>query len=508
LARKAGTNPASDLDLYTVSDAPIESLEQDLLGREEFVGALYKEITNLTFADSFVFGLYGSWGEGKTSVLNLLITKLRNDDNCLPVDIDPWYFKGDDSILAGFYQELEKAILQRFIVPGFARVLAKYRKMISPKIAVGLIDLTLPEEGLEQIKIRLERHIARLGKRLVIVVDDIDRLQPNEIAFVMKLVRLNTRLKGTIFVLSFDHEATSAKLDNITGGKGADYIAKIVQKPVKLPKIEQTHLNRFVLMSDHPIPRHELSRLHRLQDSRDRVSTSGLIQKIYQSDDGKILTIVDEERPELEPVKIRIDSREKENSLLQSQLRPGERVYVDGSWKGNQVIVSDMQGQVVRYRLSWLDRILATLVERGRIDFEDIEEFDHLFVYIYRSKISKLIQNLRDAKRYINSLASSLPPIAEEVNIKDFCLLEFLKVFRGDLYDDIFDNWWFYVDARSEDDVWISPLISLANDETKKSQIRKQHVDSFLAERVNNLSERELFTELLKDPTSHLPEAR
>ncbi len=64
------------------------------------------------------------------------------------------------------------------------------------------------------------------------------------------------------------------------------------------------------------------------------------------------------------------------------------------------------------------------------------------------------------------------------------------------------------MDARSEDDVWISPLISLANDETKKSQIRKQHVDSFLAERVNNLSERELFTELLKDPTSHLPEAR
>lgn len=91
----------SNVDLYAVSDAPIESLEQDLLGRGEFVEALYNEIINLTFSDSFVFGLYGTWGEGKTSVINLLTSKLKTNDAVLAVDIDPWYFKGDDSILIG-----------------------------------------------------------------------------------------------------------------------------------------------------------------------------------------------------------------------------------------------------------------------------------------------------------------------------------------------------------------------------------------------------------------------
>ena len=380
-------------------------------------------------------------------------------------------------------------------MPGFGRVFAKYRKLISPKIGAGLIDFTFPEEGLEQIKTRLERHITKLGKRLVIIVDDIDRLQPSEIALVMKLVRLNTRLKGTVFALSFDHEATARKLDDITGKNGSDYIAKIIQKPVKLPKIEQAHLNRFVLMSDHQIPRFDLSALCQQQESLASVSTAGIIQEI----DEKMLTIADEEYSKLEPVRVLIRSREKANSIAQLCLKRGEKVYVDGTWEGNRLIVSDTKGQVVRYRLSWLDRILATLIERGKIDFEDTKDFDQFFAYTYRSKISKLIQNLRDAKRYINSLASSLPPIAEEVNIRDFCLLEFLKVFRGDLYDDIYDNWWFYVDTRSQDDVWMSPLISLANDQTKKAQIRKDHAATFLGERVTSATERDLFTEILKE---------
>jgi hypothetical protein len=495
IAGKAGEN-ISTIDLYSLSEDPIEDPEQDLLGREKFVDDFYSEITSIASDNSFVFGLYGGWGEGKSSVINLLMTKLRSDGSYLAVSIDPWHYKGEDSILTGFYSEIEKAVTQHFIAPGFARTLAKYRSVISPKISAGIdLNFGFQGESLEQTKQRVENYIARLGKRVVIFVDDVDRLQPNEVSLILKLVRLNTRLKGTIFVLSFDYRATTKKLDSIAGENGSDYIAKIVQKPIKLPKIEQEHLDRFVLMSDHQIPQHRLESLQPISTTIDTVSVAGLVQEVA---DGSIGIAAHEAGVELQ-TSVRFESPEKATQAAGLHLEPGEWVYVEGKWQKGEVVIGDHQGRIKRLRLSWIDRILTSLLEKDKIDTEEIKQFDAAFVYAYRSKVSKLIRNLRDAKRYINSLSTSLPPIAAEVNIKDFCLLEFLKVFEGRLYDDIFENWWFYVDQRMEGDYWVSPLLSLVRDEAKKSQMRIEHVAAYMNENAIDPIRQEVLTEILKE---------
>jgi len=73
----AAIRPASvhsTTDVYF--DNPIRVDDQELLGRLPFVEGLYRQIIALPLPDSFVFGLHGSWGEGKTSVLNLLQNRL------------------------------------------------------------------------------------------------------------------------------------------------------------------------------------------------------------------------------------------------------------------------------------------------------------------------------------------------------------------------------------------------------------------------------------------------
>jgi len=74
---KKKEQPMLRKDKYSLYDEPIQFLEQDLLSREKFIEDLQKGIESLPFDDSFVFGLYGSWGEGKTSVINLLKNKFR-----------------------------------------------------------------------------------------------------------------------------------------------------------------------------------------------------------------------------------------------------------------------------------------------------------------------------------------------------------------------------------------------------------------------------------------------
>ena len=74
-------------DKYSLYDEPIQFLEQDLLGRGKFIEDLQKGIESLPFDDSFVFGLYGSWGEGKTSVINLLKNKFKDSKNYLIINL-------------------------------------------------------------------------------------------------------------------------------------------------------------------------------------------------------------------------------------------------------------------------------------------------------------------------------------------------------------------------------------------------------------------------------------
>ena len=80
------------------SDRPINSVDEDILGRSAFIKNLAREIRGLSSEESIVIGLSGPWGSGKTSVINLVTQELRkgSDKNCLrPNDVievrfTPW----------------------------------------------------------------------------------------------------------------------------------------------------------------------------------------------------------------------------------------------------------------------------------------------------------------------------------------------------------------------------------------------------------------------------------
>jgi len=90
---KEEEHPILKKDKYSLFDEPIQFLKQDLLGRGKFIENLQKGIKSLPFDNSFVFGLYGSWGEGKTSILNLLANKFVKNEDFLIINFDPWNFK-------------------------------------------------------------------------------------------------------------------------------------------------------------------------------------------------------------------------------------------------------------------------------------------------------------------------------------------------------------------------------------------------------------------------------
>lgn len=205
---KAEDKDKNSINIQTqwFSDEPIKSSPEDILGREKFVDNLYEAILGIPFPDSFVFGLHRSWGEGKTSVINLLRNKFKGNRDFLLVNFDPWYFKDEGAILSALYDEIERTISEAYILPGVKETFMKYQKLISLGIAQAgyKMDFQLKGEGLKEVMQRIEEYILQINKKIFIIIDDIDRLHPNEILLVFKLVRLNTKFRNTVFLLSFD----------------------------------------------------------------------------------------------------------------------------------------------------------------------------------------------------------------------------------------------------------------------------------------------------------------
>ena len=86
------------------ADKPITKSEEDVLGRKKFVENLTNVLTSYEDTNSLTIGLYGKWGSGKTSIINLTTTKLK-EAKYKVIHFNPWNFKGQDELIQCFFKE-------------------------------------------------------------------------------------------------------------------------------------------------------------------------------------------------------------------------------------------------------------------------------------------------------------------------------------------------------------------------------------------------------------------
>lgn len=242
-----GNTPSSTL----FADEPISRNEEDLVGRKRFAEALKEHIYNLSFVSSFVIALYGRWGEGKTSVLNLFKKDIGGEGKILIYEFDPWFFGDENAIIGNFYRGLEDLLQENYFIP---RGIKKYLTLYPEILIRGFVGLSLSFRGREsedrpmEIKKKIEQFVSAMDKRVLVVIDNIDRLQREEVLAVFRLVKLTSQMKNMVFLLSFDPSRVAETIKD-TERDPHDYIEKIVQLPIHLPMTEQRKIDRFLLFS-------------------------------------------------------------------------------------------------------------------------------------------------------------------------------------------------------------------------------------------------------------------
>ena len=94
-----------NLSFNISEDSPITTAKDDVFGRKRIVDAVVQTIINKSQSKHtcFTIGIYGKWGDGKTSTLNLISEQLNQQENIIISCFNPWLFKDQESLLLDFF---------------------------------------------------------------------------------------------------------------------------------------------------------------------------------------------------------------------------------------------------------------------------------------------------------------------------------------------------------------------------------------------------------------------
>lgn len=92
------------------SDAPLQSADEDRFHRWPFAERVAQVLRSRRDVDSLVVGLYGTWGEGKTTTLNYIEQALQDDPDVAVVQFNPWRFGEEAVLIRQFFEALAEAV--------------------------------------------------------------------------------------------------------------------------------------------------------------------------------------------------------------------------------------------------------------------------------------------------------------------------------------------------------------------------------------------------------------
>ncbi len=241
------------------ADRPSIDPENDLFGHAPFAKNLALSISRYPSNDGLVLALYGPWGSGKSTVLNYIQHYLdQQDEDKRPVVVtfNPWWFSGQENLARAFLGQMQA------ILPNKSEKFKKLGDLFSnfSESIGGLIDLTGTTLGagsllgkmfanikrknkdVPALKAEINQILLKANQRILIIIDDIDRLTPEETRQLFTVIKALADFQNVVYLMALDREVAVKAIEDQTGMPGERYLEKIIQVPFEIPPVDRTAL--------------------------------------------------------------------------------------------------------------------------------------------------------------------------------------------------------------------------------------------------------------------------
>lgn len=309
-----------------VADKPIEKADEDLLGRSDFAKQFGKSICEYDGKDGLVIGLYGKWGSGKTSIINMAISeipvveaqKIENEKwysrvnkrikkiftsqkteedqnhNTIIIRFSPWNYSDKNNLISLFFHELKnklgvakdeenkekigKAISQYSdiidvlsFIPVAGPAIAPILKTIAKSKGAKLMQAP----SLYEAKEKLCKALEDFNHKIIVFIDDIDRLTTPQIKDIFQLVKQVGDFPNIIYVLTMDRKIVCNALSEYHNIDGDEYLKKIVQVSFEVPEIDKSLLPEIL--------KDRLSRIIHKDDCEEKFENNNYFETVLEN---------------------------------------------------------------------------------------------------------------------------------------------------------------------------------------------------------------------------------
>lgn len=357
-------------------DKPIEGADEDILNR----GAVIASIVRAVAGDLVpVLAITGAYGDGKTSVLNLLGKELESRKDVVWVRFSTWLPMDEKTLVSTLLSSVVEKLNARLFVPRIKKNFVEFTRTlftVVPRVPASLKELLEKPSQDEQIA-ELRNNLAKLPLRVVVLLDDLDRMRRGELDTLFKLIRGVPEFPQFSYVCAFHQPALVQALRRDSSeearAEATQYLEKFFPDSIPLPQIE--------------------------------------------------------------------------DALLAVQFE--KRFY--GICDRNHLLV----------------------------DAEERQRFTEDFRTLWQMWLRAYFTNLRRLKLYTNRLNRSLPLVGEEVNLRDFALLELVRMMHALMYEEIYRNARYFMFAPWRFTTWLQIV---SPDETEAQKKRNEYFKTLFRE--------------------------
>lgn len=236
-------------ELVLLEEKAVSEREDDLLDLDLFVDSIEDSLVQCKPKENYVISLTGKWGCGKTSVINMLKNKINSSDNAVLDVFNPWKYDNKLSLFKGFYNHIFKLFGKNYGYFNYKELFKKYENLIfnllENKTNISLHNIfNNCDKDIDAIKSNINDCINYNDKKIIIVIDDIDRLDKQQILLIFKTVKTLFDFNNIVYILCYDEE----RIKNIFEKElriDPDYLNKIVQNKITMPIIENSKISEI-----------------------------------------------------------------------------------------------------------------------------------------------------------------------------------------------------------------------------------------------------------------------
>lgn len=283
--------------MNSFNDKPIKQPGEDRFGFSPFAEAIAQSIIKNKNPEGTVIAINGPWGSGKSSVINLVKHYLKekiksnqspdsfefprrvpnwlkslaperrsrqpssdmSNSSNVPLEIldfKCWWFRGEEALMIEFFHQLYRAldksgvevakkavsrlgsIMLRNLAPLTGATTNRFAPGTGEMASTGmnfLSKIIQEEETVEMLYDKISQALLNSNKRYLMIIDDIDRLSPDEALLIFRLVKSVGRLTKITYLLAYDRKLAEKIVSGRYPSEGPHYLEKVVQASFDIP---------------------------------------------------------------------------------------------------------------------------------------------------------------------------------------------------------------------------------------------------------------------------------